>query len=113
MPEIINPDLRYVDACRQEVYFTSGMTEICLELFRYPQSAASIIAGGRHPEPLPILLKMWEGFLVIPKLSPPSETTMWWITGRGQSILNARVQELRDRENGNSTGKPILVLRAP
>jgi|GEM_PF-4652540 len=57
---------------------------------------------------------MWEGFLVIPQTSPPIGDTIWFITGRGQSILNGRAQWFRDYYDREDPAKTaVLRLGAP
>lgn len=124
MPDVTQPQVRYIDACRAEVEFTSEMLDLCLRLLDHPQSADEMrIAAGTEEgyrlidsniEPLTILRKMWEGFLVIPQSTPPIGSTVWFITGRGQSILNGRAQWFReyyDREDPMKTA--VLRLMAP
>ena len=116
MPDVTQPQVRYIDACRAEVEFTSEMLYVLLELLRRPHSADQIREADSQPgeEPLTTLRKMWEGFLVIPQSTPPIGSTVWFITGRGQSILNGRAQWFRDFYDREDPGKTaVLRLGAP
>jgi hypothetical protein len=122
MSVLTEPEIHYVDACRNEVTFDHHMLKVCLELMRWPQAADQIRAHWQRAdpdrivdtEPLTVLRKMWEGFLVIPQTSPPIGDTIWFITGRGQSILNGRAQWFRDYYDREDPAKTaVLRLGAP